>query len=156
MEGLERPDRVGKIDVLDLAQRLLLDDATAFERNRERRVVVEDALHRVDDLVVQRGLGILGKPSDQNLDRGRLIHRVDPGLGEDVHHARRQPTVGNDAEVLPCRSIVKLPLLLDDLGVAAQVAVVGARLHGELRRLEIEEVRQGAEHTVDAFHRLTK
>ena len=66
-----------------------------------RGVVVERALERVDDLVVERRLGLLRQPADVDLDLLRLVEPPDALGREDVHHARREPAVGNHRHPWP-------------------------------------------------------
>ena len=73
-------------------------------------------------------------------------------LRENVHHSGRKPAVGDDADVLAARDSVEILLLENDLGVAAQIAEVRARVHSEPRHLEIQIKRQRAHHRVGLTH----
>ena len=71
VERLERSDLRSELHRLALRQRLHARPLPAAQHPRQRRVVVEHALERVDDLVVERWLGLLRQPADVD------PHRVD-------------------------------------------------------------------------------
>jgi hypothetical protein len=127
VERLERADRLGELDRLDLGQRVDLHRLAVAQHPRVGRVVVEHAVQRVDDLVVQRRLRILRQAADADAHGVRLVQRGDARGGQDVDHAGRQAAVRDDADVrrFP-RLVVQLQLLEHDGRVAAQVAVVHA------------------------------
>src|SRR5256885_581627 len=86
---------------------------------RKRRVVVEHTLERINDLIVERRLGMLRQSADEYPHRIHFVQLLDRMLGEDVHHSRRKSTVGNYGDLFPfCFSVERL-LLEDDFSVAA-------------------------------------
>src|SRR5213075_1037674 len=89
-----------------------------------RRVVVERALEGIDDLIVQRWLGLLRESPHKDLDRLRFSHAPNALGSDDVDHAGSEPAIGNDGYALLPRSRVQRALLLDDLRVSAEVGVM--------------------------------
>src|SRR5215831_9087659 len=124
MERLELTEWGGEVYGLSLRQRLDLRPPSVSYDPRQRRVVIERALERVNEHVVERRLGVLRQSTNEDLDRLHGVELRDAVLGQDVHHARREPTIGNDRDVLGSRPGVELFLFEDDLGVAAEVAEV--------------------------------
>ena len=95
---------------------------------------------------------MLRQAADEDSHRLDFVELPDPVLGEDVDHSRRETTVGDDRDVLLfCGGIERL-LLEHDLGVSTEIREVHARLHCQLRQLEIEVVGNRAHHSVGLTH----
>ena len=95
---------------------------------------------------------MLRQPADKNAHRIDGVELFDRVLGKDVHHPRSQSTIGNDGDVFLLRFGVESLLLEDDLGIAAEVREVDARLNGQRCELVIEVVRDCAHRRVSLAH----
>ena len=114
-----------------LAQRLDGGALAVAEDPRGGGVVVERPLQRVDDLVVERRLRVLGESADVDSYPVGAIEAADPLGGEDVDHPRREAAIGHDREPLGMGLGLELLLLHDDLGVSAEVGEMAAALDRE-------------------------
>jgi hypothetical protein len=152
VKRLEVSDRGREPRRLTLGQCLYLRPLAITQNPRQRRVVVEHTLQRVHDLVVQRRLRILRQPTDVDPHALDAIHRANAHLGENVHHAGREATVGDDRDAALAGQPVERLLLEDDLGVAAEIAEVDTRLGGVSRHIEVEVIRERAHDRVALAH----
>src|SRR4029079_15811677 len=107
---------------LSLRQRLPLLTPAVSHYPRKRCVVSENALERVDDLIIERRLRILRKSADKDLHLVNRIELIDSVLRENVHHSRRETAVRNDRDSLFTRSRIELFLLEDNVGISAEIA----------------------------------
>src|SRR5438093_189610 len=148
VEGLELAHRRRKHHGLDVRQRLNARRLAAPQHPVRRRVVVERTFQGVHDLVVERRIGVLWQPSSEDLHGLRVADAPDPLGRQDVHHAGREPAIGDHGDVPGARFPVELLLVEDDLRVAAEVGAVQADLDRGSRDLEVEVIRQSAEHRV--------
>jgi len=120
---------------------------------RERRVVIERALERVDEHVVEGRLRMLRQPADEDLHRVDRVELLDSVLGKDVDHSGGKPAVGNDRDVLLSCVGVELFLLEHDLRVAAEIAEMHSGLDREAGHIVVEVVRDGTHDRVTLAHR---
>src|SRR5207247_1244642 len=129
VECLECPHRAGEFDRLDLRQCIDALRPAFAQHPRRRRVVVERALERIDDLIIERRFRFLGQAPHEDLHALGLADAADAFGGDDVDHAGGETAVGDHRDVLPLCGGMQRLLLLDDCGVAAQVGAVQS--HGD-------------------------
>ena len=101
MERLERADAIPEPHRLELGKCPDLRALSIPKHPGERCVVVENALERVDNLIIERRLGLLRQSANINAHGIHRVELADAVLRENVHHARSKPAVGNDRDVLP-------------------------------------------------------
>ncbi len=152
VKRLERSNGRRKIHRLDFRKCLHLLTLAVAHHPRERGVVVQHALERIDDLVVERRLRILRKSTDKNADRVYGIELRDSVLCEDVHHARCDATIGHHRDALRRGPLGQLLLLEYDFRVATKIAEVNAGFDRALGKIQVEVVRNRAHHRVALAH----
>ena len=153
VERLERADRLGELHLFQLAERVHLGGLATTQYPRRGGVVVERALERVDDLVVERRLRFLGQPADVDPDLLRLVEPPNALGCEDVHHSRGQPAIGNHRDPRRDRLFLELLLLEHDLGVAAEIREVAPGLDRGPGHGAVIVVGDGAHHRRVALKR---
>src|SRR4051812_36585846 len=117
MESLELTDRPFEAHRLDLGERLDLGAFSSPEDPRQRRVVVQHSLERVDDLVVEWRLRMLWETANEDPHALDLIQLPDPVFRQNVHHSRRETAVRNYRDVLLLRLCVERFLLENDFSI---------------------------------------
>ena len=121
------------------------DDPPVPDRGRRAVVLVRQALDIERELVVPRGLRVLGQAPvvhDDALGDVEQLHRAD---GQGHVEARAHPAVRDDCDPRLPRLPVEGLFLPDDVRVASEVDEGGLRLEGELREPQVEEVRDRAQ-----------
>ena len=152
VKGLEHANGCVELNALTFRQRRHLRAPAIAQHPRERRVVVQHAFQRIDDLVLEWTFWCLRETANTNLDARHGVESRNPQLRQDVHHPRCKPAVRYHTHATCFRARAKRFLFIHDFRIAAEVGKMHAGVDGEPRHLEIEVVGERAHHRACAGH----
>ena len=120
-------------------------DHLAFAENTSRfHVLVDEAFHRENKLVVERRHGFFGEAADVKSEGiGAAAEAADEFSAENGSHTGRKAAVGSESDIALLSFAGERKLLADDGVVSAEIGKVAPRFYGSFRQAEIQKIGDG-------------
>jgi hypothetical protein len=117
-------------------------------------VLVDEAFHGENELIVERGHRFFGKAADVKFEGiGAATEAADEFSAENGSHAGRKAAVGSEGHVALLGLAGEGEFLADDGVVSAEIGKMAAGFDGSFRQTEVQTIRDGGEGRVVAAHK---
>ena len=117
-------------------------------------VLVDEAFHGEDQLVVERGHGFFGKAAHVEFEGiGAATEAADEFSTENGRHAGRKTAVGSESDIALFGLAGEGKFLTDNGVVSAEIGEMAAGFDGSFRQTEVQTIRDGGESRIVAAHK---
>ena len=152
--GLKRLERRKSVKAqrFELGHRLDLGYPAAADHACDLDVLVDQALDREYELIVERRFGLLRQAADANMDLGNLVKPGRTVHRQDRHHSGCKSAIGNNVDTRGPSLVIKAELFVNNVVITAEVAKIGSGRDGRPRQRHVIPVIYARDHRVVTGH----